>query len=377
MNTAKYGPKLCVLTPHIRVGYECLFMTTLPFADDLRQYGFASLSKKSATQAQLDATDAFIAAMDLSTAARDADGDPLEDLKPSNVPNVHIHHIQEIIKYRALNPSLPLPPMNATLLKLLQPNESLVATAEAASSAFAAAFTLNKSAAAEKRTAIRAWQVRDTDADAAESAAKRPATDISMRALADGAVSQIGTTDPAGDFNKMISRRDQDLVSVAIEQLVRVIKSLVARSFGAQSYGRALDCIAALRAGCIVENEAAAFNAFLVDARQEFKGGARDDFWQKLKEQGVTLISADEAADSDVMPEDAARFHDDARVYEAAGEQAQPEKGSKGDDAEDLVRLSHAVCLLLTHFSSPRWTSVRALCSTVAIVKRVYILSIL
>lgn len=38
--------KLAVLSPCIKAAYECLYLSSLPFSEDLRQYQFAPLSVK-------------------------------------------------------------------------------------------------------------------------------------------------------------------------------------------------------------------------------------------------------------------------------------------------------------------------------------------
>jgi len=105
------GVKLVVLTPHIKLHYECLYMTMLPFSEDVRLYNFASLARFKPSDKQLDAAEALINSLDLMTSAKDVDGDPLEELKPSDTPNPYIHRLQEAIKYRALHPGQTvLPP---------------------------------------------------------------------------------------------------------------------------------------------------------------------------------------------------------------------------------------------------------------------------
>jgi ATP-dependent DNA helicase 2 subunit 2 len=68
----KVEPKIGVLTAHIKLHYECLIFTQLPFAEDIRQYTFASLSstKYQPTEEQLSAVDDLITSMDLMHGAR-------------------------------------------------------------------------------------------------------------------------------------------------------------------------------------------------------------------------------------------------------------------------------------------------------------------
>ena len=56
------SPKLVCLSPKIREGYECLVMSILPFAEDVRNFGFSQLSPSSRNASLLDT---FIDNMDL------------------------------------------------------------------------------------------------------------------------------------------------------------------------------------------------------------------------------------------------------------------------------------------------------------------------
>lgn len=67
------GVKLVVLTPHIKATYECLYMTVLPFSEDVRQYNFASLARFKPSEDQLAAAENLINSLDLMTSARDVD----------------------------------------------------------------------------------------------------------------------------------------------------------------------------------------------------------------------------------------------------------------------------------------------------------------
>jgi ATP-dependent DNA helicase 2 subunit 2 len=75
-----YAPHLGFLAPHIKAEYECLYYNSLPFAEDLRQYPFASLAPDRArrsfvpSKAQLDAAEDLINSLDLTTAAQDEEG---------------------------------------------------------------------------------------------------------------------------------------------------------------------------------------------------------------------------------------------------------------------------------------------------------------
>jgi len=51
-----------------------------------------------------------------------------------------------------------------------------------------------------------------------EAEAEVEPMEMSMRALTDNAVRTVGTIDPVGDFQKMVARRDQDMVTTGTRQ---------------------------------------------------------------------------------------------------------------------------------------------------------------
>lgn len=67
-------------------------------------------------------------------------------------------------------------------------------------------------------------------------------------------VEKVGDSNPVEDFEAMISRRDSpEWVSKAIQSMIDKILNLVEQSFEGDNYQRALECLVALRKGCILE----------------------------------------------------------------------------------------------------------------------------
>ncbi|KAJ7924419.1 SPOC like C-terminal domain-containing protein [Mycena leptocephala] len=130
--------KMGVLAPCIAEGVDCLLWAQMPFADDVRKYTFASLdnlvSKKGEvlkehayipTEAQLEAMDNFVDAMDLMDAGeKDEEGNraPWFDTRLSYNPA--IHRIKQAQFHAAVVSDLsknPLPPPHPELLKYFEP----------------------------------------------------------------------------------------------------------------------------------------------------------------------------------------------------------------------------------------------------------------
>lgn len=67
-------------------------------------------------------------------------------------------------------------------------------------------------------------------------------------------VEKVGDSNPVEDFEAMISRRDSpEWVSKGIQSMKDKIFNLVEQSFEGDNYQRALECLVALRKGCILE----------------------------------------------------------------------------------------------------------------------------
>ncbi|KAJ7652019.1 SPOC like C-terminal domain-containing protein [Mycena polygramma] len=130
--------KMGVLAPCIAEGVDCLLWAQMPFADDVRKYTFASLdnlvSKKGEvlkehaylpTEAQLEAMDNFVDAMDLMDAGeKDEEGNRGAWFDTRLSYNPAIHRIKQAQFHAAVVSDLsknPLPPPHPELLKYFEP----------------------------------------------------------------------------------------------------------------------------------------------------------------------------------------------------------------------------------------------------------------
>lgn len=308
-------PHIGFLSPHIKADYECLYYTQLPFAEDVREYSFASLSKLQPNDAQTEAMDNFINKLDLVTASRDLDNEPLEDLKPRNVPNVALHRIQEAIKLRALHPNSKIPELNPSLARLVERNKNLWEGAKNEIEQLENLFPVKKIEAATKRAVDLVWGAQTTPADGNDLASKRTKLgDDSLKSLAGEKVSVINSTDPVGDFKKMIHRRDMDMVEEAFSQLKKMVINIVDSSFMNQNFEKAIDCVKVMREEAIKEDEPKVFNDYLKELMDTYKD-RKNGFWNEIQSVNkITLISNAECDESDISPEEAAQFLDAKQV---------------------------------------------------------------
>lgn len=112
----------------------------------------------------------------------------------------------------------------------------------------------------------------------------------------------ISTNRPIYDFERMVNDKKADKVTMAIDQMVLIVRRLTEESVGDDSIIKSLDCIQALRKACIREDEWQAFNDLMHDLKARFD--ARQSkyvlLWSRCVQAGVTLISSQENRLSDV-----------------------------------------------------------------------------
>lgn len=160
---------------------------------------------------------------------------------------------------------------------------------------------------------------------------------FNMDQIISSGVSEVGSVRPAQDFKNMLSRRDIDLVEKAIEEMKVRIQQLVSDSLRDQLYGKAIECLHALRDGCVQESEPNAFNAFLRDLRAAHENKRRHDFWQLIVEKRITLIHDEECDESDVSKEEAADFLTGPAPAPAAASSSPSKRTASNSELENLI----------------------------------------
>eukprot|EP01132_Coremiostelium_polycephalum_P004803 gene4803-5989_t len=324
------SPYLGYLFPHIKPGYECLYYNTLPFADDIRQYQFPSISRNNPltrksyipSQEQLNAAQDLIDSMDLMKADEDEEGEPIPALRPRYTYNPLLQHFYQCLHHRALHPNSSIPKLDPVIANYINPDDQILEKSKSAIKEFSAQFPLVKSAdyKIDDQRKLR-WKngmlVEDQITldsyitDDGSEIKKRKLNDFSefsLEKLVSGFVNEVGTINPVQNFKDMLNRRDIDLVDKAITLMKGRIVQLVNDSLKDQFYQKAIDCVKELRFGCIRESESESFNLFLQEIRGYYEGKKRDDFWQKIITNSITLINENESDSSTVSEKESREF---------------------------------------------------------------------
>ncbi|XP_064652857.1 X-ray repair cross-complementing protein 5-like isoform X2 [Lineus longissimus] len=338
----KGSPKLGFLSPHIKAKYECLMYSELPFMEDVRQFTFGSLplsddappavQKYKPSAEQLELIDNLITDMDLTNVVEDDDGEKNEALKPKLTFNPFRQRLFQCLQHRALNPDEPLPELNPLIADYLKPATEVTTKCEGTVKKMKEKFKLEVvQVKKEVQTGQNVFKENDDDGPAA----KKPKVEVAggMADITKVMVTEVGTVTPVEDFRSIISAKDEDRFEEACKMMQTVIIKTIMASFGSQFFGKALDCLKALRQECVKNSEPNTFNHYLVILKETLKEKNKKDFWQEIVKDHLTLIDKSESEDSGVTKEEGAKF------LEGEVKEEEPEEKEDEEDADDLLAM--------------------------------------
>ncbi|XP_014668438.1 PREDICTED: X-ray repair cross-complementing protein 5-like [Priapulus caudatus] len=306
------APRMGFMSPHIKVDYECLLFSFLPYMEDIRRFTFASLDtnkKYIPTGEQLDVMDQLITTMDLSNANENEDGERDEALKPKLTFNPYIQRLYQCLQHRALNPDEPLPELLPLVAKYLQPCEEVEARCESTVKRMRNLFPLEElQTKKEVETGASVFQDQFKSENEPDAKKQRVGDDLTggMAALSRLPITEVGTVSPVDDFRAILVQKSMKF-SEACSMLQKRIVQLVVDSFGAQLYSKAIECLHALRDDSVKNSSPDSFNLFLKEFKTDMLK-SRAWFWEMAVNERLTLISAVECTPSDVSQEEADAF---------------------------------------------------------------------
>nr|XP_045003948.1 X-ray repair cross-complementing protein 5-like [Jaculus jaculus] len=331
------NPQVGVAFPLIKDTYECLVYVQLPFMEDLRQYTFSSLKNKNCapTEEQLSAMDALIDSMSL--VRRDEEEDTIEDLFPtSKIPNPEFQRLYQCLLHRALHPQEPLPPIQQHILNMLAPPTEVTAQCHIPLSKIKSLFPLTE--AIKRKDHVTA---RDIFQDNLEerTPAKNYKTEeggghFSVSSLGEGKVTKVGSVNPVEDFRVLVRQKSTSFEEVS-HQLISHIEQFLDTN-ETLYFMKSMDCIKAFREEAVQFSEEQRFNNFLRALREKVEIKQLNHFWEIVIQDGVTLITQDEASGSSVTAEEAKKFlAPNDKPHEGAA--AELEGGGDVDDLLDMM----------------------------------------
>ncbi|XP_075862038.1 X-ray repair cross-complementing protein 5 [Microcebus murinus] len=332
------NPQVGVAFPYIKEAYECLVYVQLPFMEDLRQYMFSSLKnnkKYTPTEAQLSAVDALIDSMSL--VKKDEEKDTIEDLFPTTkIPNPQFQRLFQCLLHRALHPQEPLPPIQQHVLNMLDPPTEVTANCQIPLSKIKTLFPLTE--AIKKKDQVTAQDIFQDNHEDGPTAKKCKTEEgeahFSVSSLAEGSVTRVGSVNPAENFRVLVRQKDASFEEVS-QQLINHIEQFLDTN-ETPYFMKSMDCIKAFREEAIQFSEEQRFNSFLKALQEKVETKQLNHFWEIVIQDGITLISKDEAPGSSVTAEEAKKF---LASKEKPNENAAAvfEEGGDVDDLLDMI----------------------------------------
>ena len=328
------NPKLGCLFPHIRPDYTELLFYQLPYAEDIREFTFASLDESRHSHQEIECMDEFMKSMDLSNAFIDSSGDCCEAFEPKYVPNPHIHRLFQCTSYRAVsNNSYDLPQLDPIINDYLNPTFPNRA---------------NLSDCLQKiRTLCPLTDVGIKKVDKADIFKKdietgvAPVNDTLFETMdidetLSSEVLKVGSINPVSDFEELSKK--PALFSLACDQIQECVISLVKESFGDQNYPKAISCIQSYRQVSVCQNKPEKLNAFLQSLRGSIIGTSDNTqrhqaFLALLIKEGITLITKREC-ECDITVEEAALF---IKSLDNMYSSTDMKDETQGDEVDDLL----------------------------------------
>ena len=247
---------------------EAFYFNQLPFEEDIREFPFNGLEDVKVTPNQKQAAIELIRSMNLMTAGRDEDNEPIEALIPKYTYNPILQRFYQAVEKRALDPHADISEMDPSISSYIHPDASLLRQAAPKLANFKSSFTLAPVEKKEKKK--RNWkdwyssEVADSDleelrkrikvgtngveGDAAagggngilddSTPSHGDATSFSLdSALHSSQVNEVGPFHTVADFEAMIKRRDDTaIITRAFEQMANRIKESITQSYMGNYY---------------------------------------------------------------------------------------------------------------------------------------------
>jgi len=261
--------------------------------------------------------DDLISDMDLS---KQEDEDSEEMLKPKMTFNPYLQRLYQCMQHRVLNPDDPLPELSPLVAEYLKPPQEVTTKCEATVTKMKQLFKLEDiSKKKEKQTGQNMF--KDGSGDGGPDAKKQKVDDNlsgGIASLTKTKVTEVGTVNPIEDFRAIIAD-STDQFRPACDKMQQRILQIVNDSFGAQFYGKAMDCLKIMREECIRNSDGKLFNDFLQDVKTSMKS-SRKDFWQRIVSDGLTLIIKAECESGGVTKDEAEAFIAPEQVQSVAAQ---------------------------------------------------------
>ncbi|KAF5189380.1 Atp-dependent dna helicase 2 subunit ku80 [Thalictrum thalictroides] len=297
-----------VLTPNVsdrEYVPDSFFFNVLPFAEDVREFQFPSFNNFPPSwqpnERQQDAADKLVTMLDLAPPGKE------EALQADFTPNPVLERFYRLLELKSKKPDADVPPLDNTLKRITEPDPELLLQNKSVIDDFCKQFELKENPKI-KKSLRRLW--RDKPAISGEDAGDVDTNTVdALKKESVAKVDSIGNVTPIQDFEAMMARRDSKIwVDIAIKDMNNLVLDLVENSQNGNTYDKVVDCLVALRKGCLLEQEPKQFNDSLRHIVKFCQEKSLTSFCELLASKHVTLITKAEAVDSNVGDDEAWSF---------------------------------------------------------------------
>ncbi|XP_017243554.1 ATP-dependent DNA helicase 2 subunit KU80 isoform X2 [Daucus carota subsp. sativus] len=233
---------------------DSFYFNVVPFAEDVREFQFPSFSNLPSSMLpnneQQEAADNLVKMLELSPTGK------AECLQPDFTPNPVLERFYRYLELKSRHLDAAVPPLDDTLKKITEPDSDLLSHSKPVIDGFRKLFELKENPKLKKssRRLLRekpsgSNEERDDPGNIVDAEAVN-----FIEHASSFKVEKIGESTPVQDFESMMLRRDgADWVSKAIADMKSIIMQLVTDSFEGDNFQKVLECLIALRKGCILE----------------------------------------------------------------------------------------------------------------------------
>jgi len=341
---ARSKTKMVALMPYITDEVECLYTRELPYDQDIRTFDFVNVndSEKQPGQEQMQAMRDFVDAMDISKSGA---------FTPEDTLNPFLERLHQLVLDRARDPECAPALDTSEVTKLYTPDPRVLERAAPLAEQVSKRFPIQKVqyTKGKRKTNGDLWAVdAPNEVHGAGDANKKSKQEPGLGVVGQGSdgddgqvgnwfdtsntVTSVGSVDPVRDYNAMNAQADAQAHDKAFEGMCTQIESMIGPNGGEAYYDKALKCLVALRKGSLEKYFHEQFNAFL----EGLKAKDLNLFWKGVQKEKVTLVSSADTALSEVSPEAAEAFLQDAAEPVAAKAEAKVEAPVVDDDFDDF-----------------------------------------
>ncbi|KAK1394041.1 ATP-dependent DNA helicase 2 subunit KU80 [Heracleum sosnowskyi] len=301
-----------VLTPNISDRDhvpDSFYLNVLPFVEDVREFQFPSFSNLPSSMLpnneQQEAADNLVKMLELAPTGK------AECLQPEFTPNPVLERFYRYLELKSRHPDAAVPPLDETLKKITEPDSDLLSHSKSVIDEFRRLFELKENPKLKKsaRRLLRDKPSGSNDEREDPGNIDDAEAINSIEPASAFKVEKIGVYNPVQDFESMMLRRDgTEWVNKAITDMKSIIWELIEDSFEGDNFQKVLECLIALRKGCILEQEPKQFNDFLLKLCKFCTEKDLASFTEFLASKNFMLISKTEAEESEITEDEAKSF---------------------------------------------------------------------